>query len=555
MKRVVAVFASMSMLAAGMGVATEEAAAEAGAKEAAEVAWGPCQAGNRASPGAPARKGSSAPSRVECTSVRVPLDYREPYGQTITLALNRVRGTVSRDHNHLGVLLVNPGGPGASGRALAKHVADTLPDGLANRFDVIGFDPRGVGDSVPALTCVDAEKLYAAPRLDHVPRTTTAERTLADRARGYATACGNRWSWMLPHLTTENSARDIDSIRRALGEERVSYLGYSYGSYLGAVYATLFPNRVKRLVLDSVVDPKGDWYASNIAQNHSFERRHRDFLAWTARHNNVYRLGRDQTKVRFAWNSMRDRLGARPAEGTVGPSELDDTFTAGGYSDTIWPQLAQAFSDYVRRGQTKGLLAAYQQHGRLGASDENGYAVYLGVQCGDSPWPRDWARWHADMAASHTRSPFMTWPNAWYNAPCAFWPRRGGTPVRVTGDRRLPPILMLQAERDAATPREGALRMRQALGSASLVVEPGGNHGVVLSGNACADRRLAAYLRDGSVPVRRPGSRPDARCPSKPAPRPNQPARTTTEPARTTTEKVIEQPESNPLLGGILSGQ
>jgi pimeloyl-ACP methyl ester carboxylesterase len=459
---------------------------------------------------------------VECATVRVPLDYRQPSGRSIKLALNRVRGSASRDHNHLGVLLVNPGGPGASGRDLAKHVADTLPSGLANRFDVIGFDPRGVGASIPALSCVDPAKFYAPPRPDHVPRSAEAEAIMVQRARQYATACGEKWSWMMPHMTTENSARDMDTIRRALGEERISYLGYSYGSYLGAVYATLFPRHVKRLVLDSLVNPKNGWYASNLVQNLGFERRHRDFMAWTARFDDVYRLGKDATKVRFAWDSMRERLRERPAGGVVGPSELDDTFTVGGYSDTVWVQLAQAFSDYVRKGETKGLVDVYRQHGVVDASDENGYAVYLGVQCTDSPWPRNWDKWHADMTRTHAKAPFMAWPNAWYNAPCAFWPQKAGTQVRVQEERGLPPFLMLQSERDAATPFQGALDMRRLFGNASLVTEPGGNHGVALSGNECVDRHLAAYLRDGTLPARRPTARADARCASKPAPRPTQ---------------------------------
>ena len=185
-----------------------------------------------------------------------------------------------------------------------------------------------------------------------MPANRQEESALIDRARQYATACGDRWGWLLPHISTENSARDLDEIRAALGESKISYLGYSYGTYLGAVYATLFPDRVKRLVLDSVVDPRQVWYGSNLIQDATFDRRHRDFLRWTARHNRVYRLGSTEKAVSFAWYAMRERLRTRPAAGVVGPSELDDVYTVGGYSDVIWPQLAKAFSAYVKKDET-----------------------------------------------------------------------------------------------------------------------------------------------------------------------------------------------------------
>ncbi|WP_084959150.1 alpha/beta hydrolase [Thermoactinospora rubra] len=471
------------------------------------LAWGPCE--DRPS-------GGAAPAvEVECAELRVPLDHREPTGQQITLALNRIKGTVSRDHNHLGTLLVNPGGPGASGRRLAPYVAAMLPPGLARRYDIVGFDPRGVGGSEPSLSCVDPEVYYKPPRPDQVPRSAEDEDVLLGRAKEYATSCGNRWAWFLPYLTTENAARDMDVIRQALGEEKISYLGYSYGTYLGAVYATLFPDRVKRLALDSAIDPSGVWYEDNLAQNRSFERRHRAFLAWTARHDEVYKLGGSLRQTSFAWSSMRSRLRERPAGGVVGPSELDDLFTMAGYTDTVWPQLAAAWSAYVLRGDVEELVAAYRLRAHNDKEDENGYAVYLGVECRDAAWPRDWTRWRADMTRLHREAPFLTWPNAWYNAPCAFWPVPGGTPVDVRGSEKLPPVLILQARDDAATPYRGGMAMARRFPTAGVVTDGGGNHGVSLAGNECVDRHLVAYLTDGTRPRR-------ASCRALPEPRPIQ---------------------------------
>ncbi|MEV4225243.1 alpha/beta hydrolase [Nonomuraea sp. NPDC049725] len=504
MKRFVGLVAGAATLV--VGVAPVAVTAEVRQAAAADrVRWEKCPAAERK---------TAAAATMECGTVRVPLDYREPWGQSIQLSINRIKAKVPRDGNHLGTLLVNPGGPGASGRTLAQYVAAVLPAGVRDRYDVVGFDPRGVGASRPAMRCVDPETYYRAPRPDAVPRTAAEEQALLGRAAEYANRCGDFWSWLLPHMTTENVARDLDGIRAALGEKQISYLGYSYGTYIGAVYATLFPSRVKRLVMDSSVDPDGVWYANNLAQDRAFQRRHRAFLDWTARHNSVYRLGRTARQTGFAWNAMRARLHDRPAGGVVGASELDDTFTVGGYSDRVWPELAAAWSAYVRKGDTKPLLAAYEKHGKNDAADENGYAVYLAIQCRDAAWPRDWATWHADMTRMHRHAPFLTWPNAWFNAPCKFWPVPGGSPVKVHGSWRLPPVLMIQSRDDAATPYAGAMSMKRHFATARMVVDTGGNHGVSLGGNQCVDRHLAAYLADGTLPA------DGATCRAVPEPRP-----------------------------------
>ncbi|WP_307848281.1 alpha/beta hydrolase [Microbispora oryzae] len=461
------------------------------------------------------------PQQIDCATLRVPLDPREPSGRQITLALNRIRGAAAAGGGRLGTLLVNPGGPGGSGLGMARYAAASLPRDVAARFDVVGFAPRGVGPSEPALSCVDPRRFYAAPRPDNVPRTKADEDVLVSRAREYADGCAARWGWFLPHLTTENTARDMDAIRAALGEGKISYLGYSYGTYLGAVYATLFPQRVRRLVLDSVVDPDGVWYDANIAQDHSFDLRHRDFLAWVARHDDAYGLGRTQQGVSHAWYAMRSRLRERPAGAIVGPSELDDIYSEGGYSNRLWPKLAAAFSAYALRSDAAGLVRLFHGQAEIDPAEENSYAVYLGVECRDAPWPRSWARWHADTVRTHASAPFMAWPNAVYNAPCAFWPVRGGTPIRV-GAANLPPVLLIQAQHDAATPYAGALHLRDRFPTARLLSEGGGNHGVSLAGNGCVDRLLAAYLLDGTTPAARGTTRrePGLSCPGVPDPQP-----------------------------------
>ncbi|MFD3694674.1 alpha/beta hydrolase [Streptomyces sp. NPDC058646] len=444
---------------------------------------------------------------LQCASLKVPLDHDRPDGRQISLALTRVPHTAATSQ---GPLLVNPGGPGGSGRALAGFVASALPKDVAAQYDVIGFDPRGVGRSEPALACGAGH--FSPVRPDSVPRDARTERANLERVRAFAESCRTAHADVLPHIGTVSAARDLEVVRTALGAEQINYFGYSYGTYLGAVYAKLHPGRVRRLVLDSVVDPGGVWYEDNLAQDRAFDARHKAFLAWVAQYDATYRLGTDPARVEKRWYAMREALRGTPAGGKVGPSELEDTYMPGGYFNGYWPGLAEAFSAFVLKGDAKPLVAAYERFGAVEPSAANSYSVYTAVQCRDSAWPRDWNQWRADMWRTHARAPFMTWNNAWYNAPCAFWPAEPLRAPDVTNDA-LPPALLLQATEDAATPFAGALSMREKLKGASLVVEEGGgNHGIALSGNKCLDEKVAAYLRTGHAA--------DATCPAQAAPKP-----------------------------------
>ncbi|MFE3068248.1 alpha/beta hydrolase [Streptomyces sp. NPDC059247] len=453
--------------------------------------------------------------KLQCGTLKTPLNHDDPAGRTVTLALTRVPHTAK---TFQGPLLVNPGGPGGSGRALAGHVAAALPPEVAAEYDVIGFDPRGVGRSEPTLDCEPGH--FAPVRPASVPRGAEAERVQIERARSFAKACGEKYGDVLPYIDTVSAAKDMDVIRRALGAPRINYLGYSYGTYLGAVYARLHPDRVRRMALDSVVNPHGVWYEDNLAQDFAFDARHKTFMAWIARHDSTYRLGTDPAAVEAAWYRMRDALREAPAGGKVGPGELEDTFLPGGYNNGYWPRLAQAFAAYVNDGDAVPLKEAYERYGEADAASDNGYSVYTAVQCRDAGWPRDWNVWRQDTWDTHAKAPFSTWNNAWYNAPCAFWPVPSLTPPDV-GNDQIPPVLVLQATDDAATPYEGGVALHRLLRGSSLVVEEGGeNHGVTLGGNACLDGHLAAYLTDGRVPRAEDDGEVDAVCAALPEPEP-----------------------------------
>ncbi|MEU1400842.1 alpha/beta hydrolase [Streptomyces sp. NPDC005728] len=483
------------------GSVTAVPAGAAGTAPAAKPAWKKCA--------------TSEYPTLQCASLQVPLDHAHPSGEQITLALSRVPHTAEISQ---GPLLVNPGGPGGSGLTLAGFVASALPAKVAAQYDVIGFDPRGVGRSTPSLDC--SPRHFKAVRPDTVPATAALEQQNLTRAQSFATACGRTYATVLPYINTVAAVQDMDAVRQALGAKKISYFGYSYGTYLGAVYAKLFPDRVRRLVLDSIVDPTGVWYEDNLGQDYAFNDRHRALMAWIARYDASYRLGKDPAKVEAEWYAMRAALAKKPADGTVGAAELEDTFIPGGYYNGYWPHLAQAFAAYVHEKNTGPLVEAYRNLGAVDASGDNGYSVYTAVQCRDASWPRSWDRWRTDTWAAYAKAPFMAWSNTWYNAPCAFWPGDTQAPVSIANGK-LPPSLLFQATDDAATPYPGGVTAHRLLAGSSLVVEQGGgNHGIALSGNACLDTYLAAYLANGKVPHGTGTGVADAVCQKSPDPKP-----------------------------------
>jgi len=445
----------------------------------------------------------------------VPLDYAKPGGRHISLALDMIPATAPTSKRQ-GILLVNPGGPGGSGLSLAVAVAQGLSPAVAAQYDIVGFDPRGVGSSVPALSCDPG--YFSGPRPNYVPGNPAAEQVLINRARTYAAGCSRKFGWLLPHMTTEDMARDMDAVRTAFGVPEINYYAFSWGTYLGQVYATLFPDRVRRMVLDSVVDPTGAWYADNVGQDYAFQGRMDAFYAWAAKYDGKYHLGRTAAQVRAAWYRARNQLLAHPLKGTIGADEFDDTFQQGAYQDELWPGFAQALSSYLNDGQAGDLITQYQSNGIQG---ENEFAVYNAVECSDVSWPRSWSFWTSDTERVYRKAPFLAWDNAWFNAACAFWPVKGpAKPLRIRGTG-LPGILMLQGTLDAATPYAGAQNAHKLLPSARMVVvEGGGNHGQSMEqpSNTCVQGYLNSYLGTGALPTA-PGL-VNATCPAVSPPTP-----------------------------------
>jgi pimeloyl-ACP methyl ester carboxylesterase len=240
---------------------------------------------------------------IQCGWVTVPLDYAKPYGKQIKLAVDRIGSTGTKDERQ-GALVYNPGGPGGSGMRFPTRVTNKNPlwTKTSKAYDFVGFDPRGVGHSAP-ISCIDPQEFVKAPKADPVPDSEADKLGQRKLAKEYADGCAERSGDMLPQMTTPNTARDLDVIRAALGEKKLNYLGVSYGTYLGAVYGTLFPGHVRRMVVDSVVDPARDniWYEANLNQDIAFQGRWNDWTSWVAKNDASFHLGDTQAKVEDQW--------------------------------------------------------------------------------------------------------------------------------------------------------------------------------------------------------------------------------------------------------------
>ena len=493
MRRIWAAAAAVALAAVGATVTGAQAETVRGGTT--PIAWSACTDSTLKSQGA------------ECGYLSVPLDYAKPDGRKIELAVSRVKATVPAARRQ-GVMLINPGGPGGSGRGLAalgRHV----PKQGGAAYDWIGFDPRGVGASKPQLTCDSKYAGYNRP--PYVPTTPEIEKAWHARTTAYAAACAKAGGTLLDHMRTEDTVRDIDSIRQALGAEKISFYGFSYGTYLGQVYATRHPERVHRMVLDGVVDPRRVWYQANLDQDLAFDKTIKVYFAWIAKYDAVYHLGRTAAAVEKLYYQQLAALTKKPA-GQIGPAELTDIFLQPGYYIFGWEETARAFSDWVHRKDATGLKRAYDESHPQTEGSDNGYAVYLAVQCTDAPWPANWQKWARDNWRVHKKAPFETWGNAWYNAPCRHWAADPGRPVEVDGSKA-PPILLISETLDAATPYSGALEARRRF-PRSVLLEgvDGTTHAGSLFGNACVDDTIADYLLTGALPGRVKADRSDKQC-------------------------------------------
>jgi pimeloyl-ACP methyl ester carboxylesterase len=452
---------------------------------------------------------------IQCAELQVPLDYAHPEGQKITLQLTRTPHTGTGEAK--GDIVVNPGGPGGGGALFGPRVFAQNSAPMQAAYNVIGFDPRGVGFSTPSLSC--DVNYNNAPRPAYGTGGKQDEATWLKISKDYADACAKKFGAgskvnLLDHIKTIDSVRDINTIRAALGRQKLDYYGASYGTYLGQVYATLFPKRVGRMVLDGNVTPKNVWYEGQLAQDIAFDKNIEYYFGWIAKYDSTYHLGDTQAKVRKFYYDLQAKLTKQPvtfkdpqtgATVAVGPDELVDNMLTAGYrrSQGVWNAYASGLSAY-KSGDIETFAGTFGGP-TTGGSDDNGFAVYLAVQCTDTQWPMSWPKWHNDAVRVNKMAPFETWGNVWFNAPCLYWGAKAGTPVKVGQTKDLPKnILMFQSTEDGATPYAGALELHKILKGSHLVVQDGDRtHCIVHRGDlrpGGVDSYFDAYFLNGTLP-------------------------------------------------------
>ncbi|WP_330228890.1 alpha/beta hydrolase [Nocardia sp. NBC_00508] len=428
---------------------------------------------------------------LQCATVEVPLDYRNPDGQHIEIMISKLES--KNPAKRRGVLMTNAGGPGIAALGFgAVLAASGLPPQLLDSYDVISFDPRGVGHSTP-VTCnftPEQQKRGIIPAYAHtaadVEREAVFARTVAEQCANSPTA------WMLPHTTTANTARDMDRIRAALGQEKVSYLAPSYGTYLGAVYTTMFPERTDRVVLDSSLPAAGYDVTFMRGFGRGTQDRFPDFAAFAAAHPE-YGLGTTSEQVRAKYFDLAARLEAEPVQG-IGATAFRDTMLQLLYDDSSLPLLAE-FMQALDTDQPLPPIPAI-------AGLENAMSARLAVICDDRSWPETVQEYQRNAEVDRVRYPLLGGATA-NIGPCAFWPTEPIEPPVQIGDQGPSNVLIVQYQRDPGTPLVGAEDMRRAFGGRAtmIVVDQGGHVVIPFSRNKCAIDTTTAFLTTGQRPA------------------------------------------------------
>lgn len=432
--------------------------------------------------------------RFECTRVTVPIDYAHPDGPTLRIAVNRLPATGDR----IGSLLVNPGGPGGSGLDYARQATSIVSSAVRRRYDVVGFDPRGVGAS-RGLQCLTDRQLDTFLAYDGSPDDPAEERGLLRQGELMGAGCERDDAVLVAHIGTIDVARDLDVLRAVLGDDHLHYLGKSYGTYLGATYAGLFPSRVGRLVLDGPLDPALTGLEIARGQAVGFQRALDAFVDDCLRRASCPLSG-NRSGAEGQLGSFLERVDRKPLPGGGG-RELTQSLAVLGvavalYDEGSWSFLRQALAQGLRgNGETLMMLADfYAERGPGGHYTSNANEVIYAVNCVDRPMTGDLASFRADAAAFARLSPIFGPYIVWGNLPCTTWPAPPETspaPVAAPGAR---PILVVGTTRDPATPYEWAQSLAKELDSGELLTYVGDGHTAYRRGSSCVDAAVDGYL-------------------------------------------------------------
>jgi pimeloyl-ACP methyl ester carboxylesterase len=441
----------------------------------------------------------------QCAKLTVPVDYAKPDGDTIELALFKAPAKGDR----LGSLVVNPGGPGGSGVDYARAADFIVGRSVRRAYDIVGFDPRGVQRSAP-IDCVSDTALDTFLGVDPTPDDAAEERSFAAGAKAFAESCGAKAGALLGHVSTVDAAKDMDVLRAALGETKLTYLGKSYGTFLGSTYAGLFPKQVGRFVLDGVVPPELTAEQLNLGQAEGFERATRAWAASCVQEGDCP-LGTDVDQVMTGLRDLLDSLDQTPltrtGDGRV--TQLGEGWASYGvayamYDQGLWSQLDDALRAVVDEQDGSGLMKlanAYADRTSTGRYTGNLMEVIYAVNCLDRP-DTDSLTEH-QKAAEESLSKAPTWGPylLWSSLPCGFWPVKATNPPhRITAEGS-DLIVVVGTTRDPATPYEWSVMLDRELANSTLITWDGDGHtAYVRSQSSCVNNAIDAYYVKGTPP-------------------------------------------------------
>jgi pimeloyl-ACP methyl ester carboxylesterase len=447
----------------------------------------------------------------ECAQLLVPMDYARPAWRRFTLPV--IKLPAAGPARKVGALVINPGGPGGSGVQYALAARSQFTANIRDRFDIVGFDPRGVGGSQPAVRCMSGPQLDKFFATDDMPANAAQFATITSESKLYASECAKNAAALLPYVGTVNAAKDMDVLRAALGESALTYLGKSYGTDLGASYARQFPSRVRALVLDGAVDPSLPGLQLDVAQASGFESAFGQFTAWCAGQSGCpFRKNVPGAAAKTAGliaqasrHPLASELGGdQPADGAM----LLTGIASALYARPEWPTLKSALSEaFGGDGTVLVELADILVERSPNGTYSNLTDVETSVDCVDRPWPRSLTAWRAAAASAAKAAPLFGAALVWGSLPCAYWPvtasqspmwpkspkspTSGTMRGRGTGAR---PILVVGDLHDPATPYRWAQSLSRQLTAGVLLGWNGEGHTSYMEGSSCVNDTVDTYL-------------------------------------------------------------
>ena len=448
------------------------------------IEWKPCD--------------GSANTEVECGNIEVPFDYADPDQGSFVLFVKKHNAASPADR--IGSMMVNPGGPGFGGSSLADDAQYYFSQDLIDHFDIIAWDPRGTGESTPSVDCVDTFDEYFA--LDSPPETSEEKQALIDASQAFNDKCAENSGTILPFISTQASAQDINSLRLALGEEKVSYFGFSYGSELGTTWATMFPETVRAIVVDGAVDPNASSTEEGMNQAKGFEGQLSTFLKQcSAKATCEFHNGGN---AEAAFDKLVLDIDAEPLEVSKERTPVTQgvLFTAVAqamYSDYYWPQLSEALSA-AQKGDGSGILQLYDDYYQRKGDGTYGNELeaFLAISCLDDPGAssvKDVDSYIEDFIAAAPR----LGGNFAYGYSCALWPVKQAAKVTITG-KGAGPIVVVGTTGDAATPLDSTRKMAQSLEKGILIVVDANQH-TGYGANNCVVKAVDDYLIELTIPT------------------------------------------------------